>query len=101
MRAMPKSPTGYTEPHPRLRMHVETALKSPETIKACTVLAQVHQTMELLSDSPIPALEALRDAFKEMAHTQTGPQRQLKHPTLTSVHQPLPHPPFPQHQEPF
>lgn len=98
---MPKSPTGYTEPHPRLRMHVETALKSPETIKACTVLAQVHQTMELLSDSPIPALEALRDAFKEMAQTQTGPQGELKQAWLTYVEQALHDARFREHQETF
>jgi hypothetical protein len=82
-------------------MHVETALKSPETIKACAVLAQVHAAMELMTDLPPPALEALRDAFKEMAETRTGPRGELKRAWLNYTEQALHDARFRERQETF
>jgi 5'-deoxynucleotidase YfbR-like HD superfamily hydrolase len=99
---MPRSPVRSTEsPSPRLRMHVETALKSPETIKACAALALVHEAMELLTELPPPALEALRDAFKEMAETRTGPRGELKKAWLNYTQQALEDARFRERQETF
>ena len=99
---MPRSHMRSTEsPHPQLRMHVETALKSPETIKACTILALVHHAMELLSGLSPPALEALVDAFKEMAETRTGPRGELKRAWLEYTQQALHDARFRESQETF
>jgi hypothetical protein len=56
----------------RIRMHVATALKSPETVNACAVLAHIHDVMTILDELPVPVLEALRDELEDMAKTRTG-----------------------------
>ncbi len=63
---------------PRIKMTVATALQSPETRKACTVLEYVHAAMTILTELPPPVVEALRDEFKKMAEERTGPRGELK-----------------------
>jgi hypothetical protein len=74
---------------PRIRLSVAEVLKSPETRKACAVLEHVHAAMLALDELPPPVLEALRDEFKEMAETRTGPRGELRRAWLNFTQQAL------------
>jgi hypothetical protein len=73
----------------RIRMHVATALKSPETVKACAVLDHIHAAMVTLDELPVPALEALRDELEDMAKTRTGARGALKRAWFDYIEEPL------------
>jgi hypothetical protein len=49
-----------------------------ETVRAGAVLQHVHEAMELLTTSPPPVVEAVRDRFEQMASERTDPRGELK-----------------------
>jgi hypothetical protein len=64
-------------PH-RIKQQVRTAIDTPELRRAIRIMDNIHEAMELLTQLSPPALEALRDALKEMAEDRTGPRGDLK-----------------------
>jgi hypothetical protein len=64
-------------PH-RIKQQVRTAIDTPELRRAIRIMDNIHEAMELLAQISPPVLEALRDAFKEMAEDRTGARGDLK-----------------------
>jgi hypothetical protein len=64
-------------PH-RIKQQVRTAIDTPELRRAIRIMDNIHEAMESLTQISPPVLEALRDAFKEMAEDRTGPRGDLK-----------------------
>jgi hypothetical protein len=65
------------QPH-QIKDRITATIDDWDTRKAIRIMNNIHEAHELMAELPCPHLEALRDAFREMARERSGPRGALK-----------------------